>query len=1516
VAAYLRDVQPTRILALGEWAVYSVFGYKVSPMSARRGFGWLPNGAPIRCPCGAPYAWKDGGPVCSRSARHDRPRQRPIPVIFLFHPAAAVRNRYLRPEFEGDLRWALSTPDEEFSRQYFHVMGGRAHIVDTEEDARLAVQALRVPAGDEQGTISTDIESRGKLHNEDFKIISIAACRSGEADAYVWDRDAIEKGFATPFADLTQDPSQTFVTHSHFDDRGLHCYFGAPIAGTRRDTRLLHKLAYPDVDADLGTVSDFVGVGFYKDDMKVHLDQAIAAARKQGAKQTSFFFVASLDDHAQRAIVEGFKQHGSKFEPRSYAYALVPRLPLSLYNAIDTVVTGIYHQKIWPKIRADEGLALVWDQIRQPASRSFHWMAYWGLPIDRSAVQTMIWAAQNEQTELGLRLRRYLRGEYQNISLASTEQVGDFLFGPRSRGAYGLPPQKLTEKEKRPSTDTEALEQLDAFLRKALEANDDPVYREALEFLELYTLYTEKDGFIEKGAEYLRFTCQDGRVHPSYLLDGTRTGRPSCIAAGSMVEVVRDVSAHPKGVAIEQVKEGDLVYCYDKNRELCLRRVLWAGKTGRRRVVRLHWQGSGHRRKGYLDLTPEHPVRMVDGHYRQAQHLKPMDRVMALSRGIKAGYGRLWPTGDCGEVRDHCFVFRQVYGDLPEHVHHLNDNKLDNRPENLEGLSAAEHTRHHGLTMPDVRREKISRAMTARHRDNPESFQRALGALREAREAKRLNLSREQVIEILERNGWALTRVRDNEGIDFDTFKGYVEAAGLDVEEIKERARVLDKLNGRGLGKYVRGPRVYTCKNCGGVGHYSTTCKAPRSNNHEVLEVVDLGMEVDVYDITVEGEHNFIVEELCVHNSSGPNVFNMRRPDECEDCRGKGCASCLNTGVDQEAQRVRNCFAAPDGFVFLEADESQVELRGMAALGKDPVLTRAFVEGRDVHEYAAGEASRGSGMHVTRQQAKPVNFGVGYGLTARSLAKRLKCSVEQAEKIMRAVMGAYTGVSRHKQEMIEFVMNHGYTYTVWFVEGPGGKWTTRMAGRRPLVDVGSEDGARRSQATNGAYNCVDADTEALTARGWVRGFDLQPGDVLLTKNPVSGALEWQPATDVKKFPDYAGPLVEFKSRSFHAVSTPDHRWLVFNKGTGRDECRTTERISPYGDHRIHRTGTNCAIGSGLSDDLVELSAWFLTDGGLRRPRVLTAERRRADRRHGPVAMLYQSLRANPDLVQRIDTLVARLGALHKRTMNPSSQVVTWTLTKDVSAQLADLFPERVATMDFLRALSAVQARLLFDVMILADGSITEAKNDAQRDAYVFCCRDENRASMFQVIALLAGFATTVAQRDMSGYSPRSHKMPNVPKMGVCWLVKVLRRDKAQVTAAQRREISESRGIWCPVVGNTYFVARRSGSVFITGNTLIQGTFSGFLVLAAHAAMVEWILAEGLQNDVQLVLTVYDSLCFLVRECYVEMLARKVTYEMTRFVIGYLDDGVTPFPLKSDVKVGRTLGTLKKYKVPV
>jgi len=86
---------------------------------------------------------------------------------------------------------------------------------------------------------------------------------------------------------------------------------------------------------------------------------------------------------------------------------------------------------------------------------------------------------------------------------------------------------------------------------------------------------------------------------------------------------------------------------------------------------------------------------------------------------------------------------------------------------------------------------------------------------------------------------------------------------------------------------------------------------------------------------------------------------------------------------------------------------------------------------------------------------------------------------------------------------------------------------------------------------------------------------------------------------------------------------------------------------------------------------------------------------------------------------------------------------------------------------------------------------------------------------------LTGAASGSVWRDMSMYSPHSEKMSNVPKCDGVWYVTILKRDKVQVVGGQRRDFVGKIPVWCPVVPNTFFVARRKGYVFITGNTTGQ-----------------------------------------------------------------------------------------------
>ena len=251
-----------------------------------------------------------------------------------------------------------------------------------------------------------------------------------------------------------------------------------------------------------------------------------------------------------------------------------------------------------------------------------------------------------------------------------------------------------------------------------------------------------------------------------------------------------------------------------------------------------------------------------------------------------------------------------------------------------------------------------------------------------------------------------------------------------------------------------------------------------------VSRVVSVEVLLDevTYGLTVEEDESHVTGGIVTHNTgrssaTDPNVFNIRRADDCPACKGKepamlSCETCDGSGIDPDTKKQRDMIRAEDGYVLVEVDLSQVELRGMAVMSGDEVMSTAFAGGLDIHQYAAEVATRISGMNITRQDAKWVNFGIGYGMTEDTLAKKLKCTKEKAKRVMDAIYGAYKGVVAHKGWMVNYARQHGHTFTVWFQQNEDGSWQTVMAGQRPLYDIASEDGGRRHHAENAAYNTL------------------------------------------------------------------------------------------------------------------------------------------------------------------------------------------------------------------------------------------------------------------------------------------------------------------------------------------------------------------------------------------------------------------------------------------------------------
>lgn len=163
----------------------------------------------------------------------------------------------------------------------------------------------------------------------------------------------------------------------------------------------------------------------------------------------------------------------------------------------------------------------------------------------------------------------------------------------------------------------------------------------------------------------------------------------------------------------------------------------------------------------------------------------------------------------------------------------------------------------------------------------------------------------------------------------------------------------------------------------------------------------------------------------------------------------------------ERGREIRKAFIPRnDDFVLLAADYSQVELRVIAHLSKDKNMTEAFNDGRDIHTATAARVYGVEYREVTRdmrRNAKTVNFGIIYGISAFGLSERLGIPRREAAEIISSYFAKYPGIKEYMNSTIEFAKEHGYVETI-------------MGRRRYLKDINSANAVVRGFAERNAIN--------------------------------------------------------------------------------------------------------------------------------------------------------------------------------------------------------------------------------------------------------------------------------------------------------------------------------------------------------------------------------------------------------------------------------------------------------------
>jgi len=170
----------------------------------------------------------------------------------------------------------------------------------------------------------------------------------------------------------------------------------------------------------------------------------------------------------------------------------------------------------------------------------------------------------------------------------------------------------------------------------------------------------------------------------------------------------------------------------------------------------------------------------------------------------------------------------------------------------------------------------------------------------------------------------------------------------------------------------------------------------------------------------------------------------------------------------EEGRRVRQAFIARAGYKIVAADYSQIELRIMAHLSSDKGLLNAFATGQDIHTATASEVFDTPLEEVSTEQrrnAKAINFGLIYGMSAFGLSKQLNIPRHDAQKYMDLYFERYPLVLTYMQDTRQIAKEKGYVSTVF--------------GRRLyLPEINASNGMRRKGAERAAINAPMQGTAA------------------------------------------------------------------------------------------------------------------------------------------------------------------------------------------------------------------------------------------------------------------------------------------------------------------------------------------------------------------------------------------------------------------------------------------------------
>ena len=222
-------------------------------------------------------------------------------------------------------------------------------------------------------------------------------------------------------------------------------------------------------------------------------------------------------------------------------------------------------------------------------------------------------------------------------------------------------------------------------------------------------------------------------------------------------------------------------------------------------------------------------------------------------------------------------------------------------------------------------------------------------------------------------------------------------------------------------------------------------------NEHEIVpQILEYRQLVKLKSTYADGLENYICDDGRIHGKFNQTITATGRISSTDP-------NLQNIPIRMELGReIRKVFVPEEGYRFIDADYSQIELRVLAHMSDDRHLIEAYNSDEDIHKITASQVFKVPLDEVTprlRSNAKAVNFGIVYGISSFGLSEDLSISKKEAAEYIKSYFENYGRVKEFMDETVEHAKENGYVVTLFNRRRPvpelkSGNFMTREFGKR------------------------------------------------------------------------------------------------------------------------------------------------------------------------------------------------------------------------------------------------------------------------------------------------------------------------------------------------------------------------------------------------------------------------------------------------------------------------------------